>query len=273
LIGFFLLACGNEIQSVNSKTDNASYNPPSPSNVVSEGNEVKSDEAVRLNVGDREVQALITKGKPSNLVYFNMHDDEKTAANVARAFVKIEGGTFVELRHSGERLITFGLNGKSYKFDPNRIFTDAGIPKTLKLYGQTSPEAEKEVARFAKELIERFLDKAGVIVAMHNNTDGGFSAASYAKGGEYEKDTAEVFINPNNDLDDFFLVTENDFFGAIKTKDFNVVLQNNASVTDDGSLSVYCGRKGIKYVNVEAQHGHFDEQTRMLKELLPIISK
>jgi hypothetical protein len=35
-------------------------------------------------------------------------------------------------------------------------------------------------------------------------------------------------------------------------------------MTDDGSLSVYCGKLGIPYVNVEAQHGHLVRQLKML---------
>ena len=38
-------------------------------------------------------------------------------------------------------------------------------------------------------------------------------------------------------------------------------------MTDDGSLSVYCGMKKIPYINVEAQRGHLQEQIAMLKEL------
>jgi D-alanyl-D-alanine dipeptidase len=52
----------------------------------------------------------------------------------------------------------------------------------------------------------------------------------------------------------------------------NVVLQDNRQVTDDGSLSVYCGKWGIPYVNVEAQHEHLEQQLQMLKVLLRIIA-
>ena len=51
------------------------------------------------------------------------------------------------------------------------------------------------------------------------------------------------------------------------------VLQNNNSMTDDGSLSVLAGRLKIPYVNVEAQHGHLEMQVEMLFELAKIVSE
>ena len=57
-------------------------------------------------------------------------------------------------------------------------------------------------------------------------------------------------------------------YGLFTPTGFNVVLQNNANVTDDGSLSVYCGQREIEYVNVEAQHGHRGANRKMLKRML-----
>jgi len=71
----------------------------------------------------------------------------------------------------------------------------------------------------------------------------------------------------------FFYVTERKHFDGLKAKGYNVVLQNNDAVTDDGSLSVYCGRQKITYINVEAEHGHKIEQERMLTDLLDLLGK
>jgi hypothetical protein len=230
-------------------------------------------ESIPLKVGDRVVRALVYKGQPSKMLLFNMHDDENTAVEAARTFVKINGGTLVELTHTGERLISFDLNEKSYKIDPNRIFTPDGISKTLVQYGGTSPEAEAEVARFAQELVTKFITGREVVVALHNNGNNAYSAASYSKGGEYEKDAAEVYIDSKRDPDDFFYVTERKHFDGLKAKGYNVVLQNNDTVVDDGSLSVFCGRQKITYINVEAEHGHRVEQERMLTDLLDVLRK
>jgi hypothetical protein len=49
-----------------------------------------------------------------------------------------------------------------------------------------------------------------------------------------------------------------------------VVLQHHRP-QDDGSLSVYAAKKKIPYINIEALHGHLDEQIRMLETLKDII--
>jgi len=61
-------------------------------------------------------------------------------------------------------------------------------------------------------------------------------------------------MNPAADPDDFNFVTDDRFFRAFKVQGFNDILQDNRIRRDDGSLSVFSGRKGIPYINVEAQN-------------------
>ena len=100
------------------------------------------------------------------------------------------------------------------------------------------------------------------MIALHNSSEGQYSALSYEKGAIYASDAADVFIADGTDPDDFFFVTETAVFDAIRGRGYNVVLQDNRRVSDDGSLSVYCGRAGVRYINVEAQHGHLEQQRR-----------
>jgi hypothetical protein len=58
------------------------------------------------------------------------------------------------------------------------------------------------------------------------------------------------------DEDDFIYTTSVYFFRKLKDAGLNVVLQNNDSIGDDGSLSVLCGKTGRSYINIEAEHGH-----------------
>ena len=51
-----------------------------------------------------------------------------------------------------------------------------------------------------------------------------------------------------------------------------MLLQNNARVTADGSLSVYAGIKGIDYINIETEHGKKDQQKWMLTAVAEYIS-
>ena len=127
-------------------------------------------------------------------------------------------------------------------------------------------EAEHAVDRFARELLSIYaIDRADVVIALHNNTEENYSALSYQKGGVYADDAEEVFIKHGSDPDDFFFVTERAVFDALRRRAYNVVLQDNRRATDDGSLSVYCGRAGVRYINVEAQDGHLDQQVAMLR--------
>jgi hypothetical protein len=245
----------------------------SASELVAGAHAVATTETTTLEVGQTPVRILATRGTHPGALLVNLHDNENTSVEAAKSFVLKRGGTVVELRHSGRRLITFELSGKSYTFDPNRIFTKVGIAKTLAKYGRSSSHAEAEVERFAKSLVGKWLSGHETIVAMHNNTNGGLSVLSYEKGGEYATDAAKVYANPSHDADDFFYVTEEKLFNAIMAKGFNVVLQNNASVTDDGSLSVFCGQGKIRYINVEAQHGHRAEQSRMLEALRGVLGE
>jgi hypothetical protein len=100
-----------------------------------------------------------------------------------------------------------------------------------------------------------------------------YSALSYAGGGSLARDAEDVFIHDGSDPDDFFFVTERVVFDALKRRGYNTVLQGNRRVTDDGSLSVYCGKANVLYVNVEAEQGKLKEQTRMILDLNTILEE
>ena len=221
-------------------------------------------EVIPFKIGATSVSASLYIREKTGIVYFNMHDNENTCVEAAKSIVDAHGGYFIELKAQGKRLITFELKGRKYIFDPNRIFTSKGTTKTLRKYGKYSKDAYDEIRSFVKTLSGYvFVDGCKVMVAVHNNTDKRYSLKGYMKGGSYARDASRVYFNPNMDLDDFFFVTDDRYFNYFKKRELNVVLQNNKTVTDDGSLSVYCGRHGIPYINVEAQHGHLKEQLEM----------
>ena len=56
-------------------------------------------------------------------------------------------------------------------------------------------------------------------------------------------------------------------------KGYNSIWQDNVHVRKDGSLSVYCGEKGKRYINIETEHGKFDQYAEMLGKLLAILSE
>ena len=63
----------------------------------------------------------------------------------------------------------------------------------------------------------------------------------------------------------FSLLTIKADFDFFRSKNFNVVLQNE-NAGDDGSLSVFCQKNQIPYINIEAQNGHKEKQMQMIKE-------
>lgn len=212
-----------------------------------------------FDLGSREVAvANYVKGK--GLSFINLHDDENTSVLAAVSVIDSLGGQLIQLKHSGERNVEFRLNGKNYEFDPNRMFTDAGAKASLEKFGRYSKDAHSKIRSFASFIVLNIT--SDIIFTLHNNTDNNYSAASYLD--EYKNDAADVYLHPNKDPDDFYFVTERLFFDELKSRGYNVVLQNNRTMTDDGSLSVLAGRRDIPYINIETQHGHLAEQIDML---------
>ena len=210
----------------------------------------------------------IHAGSPGR-TFVALHDNENEAAMSARAFVDAHGGRLVEVQAQGTRHIALRRDGRRITFDPNRVFTDAGRRRTLVEQGAAVDLAAIAAARsFAMAVLHAIdLDTTPLLVAVHNNTDAAYSAASYAAGAALAGDAAAVHLPPGADPDDFFLVTTRALFDALRPTGYPVVLQDNARAADDGSLSILCGRRGIGYVNVEAQHGHADVQHAMLDAL------
>jgi hypothetical protein len=203
-------------------------------------------------------------GSGSEVVFINVHANETTSVAAAGEYLKDKSGLLVALMHDTTRLITFYHTNRLIQFDPNRIFSKRGRLANLKLLNRNLPvSAEKLLARFAGSLTETF-QHAKIIIAMHNNTDGKPLSVKSFK---------QVYINPEMDSDDFILTTEKTIFNELKKKRINAVLQTQKTSIDDGSLSIYCDKKKIPYVNIEAQQGHIDEQVMMLNALTSIIEK
>jgi len=222
-------------------------------------------------IGEGRVLVREHRCGKGGLTIFNMHDDEDTAVDASLKVIRQNGGRLVELSHSGERLVSFNLGNETFRFDPNRIFTSEGLKATLERYGRYTRPAFDQVASFASALLEDYrLMEGELIITAHNNGASSYSASSYLPGAQYENDAGKVYIEEGSDPDDFFFVTVESAFEDLKGAGFNVVLQDNRTVSDDGSLSVLAGRRGIPYINCEAEHGHLEEQVDMLEFLWEI---
>jgi len=131
--------------------------------------------------------------------------------------------------------------------------------------GVTDSAALAEMQRFA-DLVLASLEGFEIVVALHNDSDGGWSVDSYLD----EPDSASaVYVAMDTDTDDFFIVTQRADYDAITALQMSCVLQNNGASPDDGSLSDYFRSSPVRYINCEAEDGEAERQGRMLEGLIP----
>jgi hypothetical protein len=143
------------------------------------------------------------------------------------------------------------------------------VPLPPVTFDKTDTMVFNMVRAFATDLLSVMaLDSQTLVIALHNNTNNGYSLESYLTDNIYEAEASATYRGLHPDTDDFYFVTERWIFEALQPNHYHIILQDNQNMTDDGSLSVYCGQHGIHYVNVEAQHKHEKEQVEMLQVLL-----
>jgi len=217
-------------------------------------------------LGETAIDARVKQHGQHAPTMVNVHDDENTSVRAGTVVIRESGGRLVELAHGGNRLITFKLQDDTYRFDPNRIYTEDGIRSTLTRQGNYSEAAHAVVRKFASQFIETFaLNHEPAIIALHNTGNGGLSINSYQPNRELNRAAAGVHESKSRSPGDFFYVTDERLFQWLKARDFNVMLQDNANVPDDGSMSVYFARQGIPYLNIEANVNHLTEQIEMVR--------
>ena len=196
----------------------------------------------------------------------NVHENEQTAiAVMVQGNYKLKL-PIVFLHQNKQRRIAFAANDTLYSIDPNRIYTDTGRVRTLKdsmYYSSFGLSQTKKLA----DLVLTELNGKEWLITLHNNTDSNYSILSYTEDGGEAKNTGELFINTTEDPDDFVYTTDKTLFEFLKSKKVNVILQSKDTFVDDGSLSIYCGINGIRYANIETEHGHLSKQIELLNLL------
>ncbi len=210
----------------------------------------------------------------SAVVWVHVHENETTAWQVAQQVLAAHPtGCLYGLQHGGSRNVVVNRGGERYQFDPNRMFTASGRQHNIVVFHGDAMQIRNQVAMAADDFFQRYLAQAKLIVAVHNNRIGGLNIHNYAVGGSLAANVAEVNINPIADADDFFYVTSAKTYAFLAARGFNVVLQNAATVVDDGSLSVRAAHERIEYINAEAGMGHWAAQTDMLKAVAAYIQQ
>ncbi len=226
---------------------------------------------IPFELGDTIIEIVEHWGNArEHIIFLNVHEDETTSIQTLVAFSEKDSIDYFYLHHQETRRVTFKLKGKKYSVDPNRIFTKKGRKKSLKEGGKYSRKANRKVKGLALQVLGR-LPKGYTVVALHNNTDVEYSIKSYATGGDEAQNTKSLYINEEMDPDDFVYTTDEYYFEALKAKQINVILQDNVAFVNDGSLSVYCGKKNIPYLNIETQKGHFNAQMDLMELVVQLI--
>lgn len=249
-----------------------------------------------LLLGLDTVQLIIYEQRGGDQVFIHVHENETASLQAGLQALSMFGGKLVTLAHSFDgtknRNVTFRQGKTKYAFDPNRIFTPdrsvlSGSITATEGKGKVDEQVVSTVDRLASAIWQQ-LEGYPLIVALHNNKNmpasfktrwlfwhhlepESYSITSYVKKFDQSSDSgkscSDIYINPSINNSEFFIVTQKPDFDMLLRLRYNVVLQNQNPV-DDGSLSVFAAKKGIRYINAEAKHGRVSEQSAMLKLLL-----
>lgn len=201
----------------------------------------------------------ISRG-PEGRHYLWIHGNERTAREVLMAHMDTRQSGRAFLVESTERNVALAGGGK---IDPNRMWSREGAGRSLRSLnkGWTDAQVKNALDRLDRArpgFLRRLLPAPGeVIVALHNNGPG------YSMKDELEISDA-VALNDKDHPDEFMLCVQKVDFQVLSGGPFNVLLQNTAPKDDDGSLSRLCTKRGVRYVNIEAELGNAEAQRRML---------
>ena len=228
-------------------------------------------------------------------VYFLApHQNERVINRYLRKKVKREGGKFLVIRQSGRRHLFLKFDEGVFEVDPNRIFTPRGARASLLL---ENPDLDAESELFQRVhlraigvglfIIQQMggLAPGSTVVAIHNNTDGYDDDGQGGKGTisihRYQKlmERGAAFIKDmhlgRGDEDDLFFITSPDDFAAMKAAGWHVILQHpqvaDLEDEDDGSLSVLAEKRGLRYINIEAQRKWFANHRRVQRRMTDFV--
>jgi len=230
-----------------------------------------SKETRTLHLGEEKVWVDIYKKPGTDIILLNLHDNENTAPQAGKIFLEKHGGRLIELRHGRGREVVVRLKGKLHRFDPNRMFSTAGLRKSLKYFRNNRDDVFAIAAGFRDSLIDIMAVRPGMLViSLHNNTPDKMSIKDFAPEEWYGQDIREIFINPERDPDNFFVVTKMHHFTALELRGYNVALKAHNPV-DRGMVIDYIDHLGAVCVTIETEQDKLAVQEEMLEVLWRII--
>ena len=150
-------------------------------------------------------------------VFLNLHENEQTSVGPVRNVLRANPGRLVCMRSRGRRNVVFWQRLIPHVFDPNRIFTDAGLRETLSDYSSLTASALAALQLLRGEVLTLLrLPHGQPVVALHNNDGIGYSVVEYLAGGRHTDDAAAVAAPAMQRPEDFFLVTDPRWFARLE---------------------------------------------------------
>ncbi|MDX2136431.1 MAG: hypothetical protein SFV52_16720 [Saprospiraceae bacterium] len=216
-----------------------------------------------VDLGELQCRLLLKTTDQAIATLVALHPNEKTCTEVMDELPRDVRFNLAGVEQEEKRLLKFRRFNQDLWFDPNRIFTNTGLRKNLQFHNNSATaDLEQDIQSFSDTLISfiQASQTSPYIVAVHNNSDENFSILSY----QDTTEAVDVFINPEEDVDNFILVTQPQDFAFFKRHNINTALLANSLYEDDGSLSVYCLQNGFPYINIEVEHGNKQKQIQLL---------
>jgi hypothetical protein len=235
----------------------------------------QKEDTITLNNGLCNLTIFHHSGSDSlsRISVLNLHENEHTSIEAFLGLDQSKNFPFTFLHQYGRRNIAYCKDDlDTIYFDPNRIFSPAGITNTLVTNSRFDSGAFFAAQHLGHLLIDK-IQTSKFILALHNNSPGNYSVNSYKRNAEYANDAEKVYTNPTMDADDFVYTNDETIFKWFKKNRANIVLQNNDHVTDDGSLSVFFRDRKAIYINIEAEHGHLAEQQKLILLFLAFLKQ
>ena len=85
-----------------------------------------------FSLGNKKCELIQTIVKPGAITFIALHDDENTAVEAFHNWTAELNINLLELHQSGDRYLQYQIGNIPYAFDPNQMFTEAGIEKSIK---------------------------------------------------------------------------------------------------------------------------------------------
>ncbi|MFP5288561.1 MAG: hypothetical protein ACLGI9_22690, partial [Thermoanaerobaculia bacterium] len=129
-----------------------------------------ASENIPLRLGETGIAFAVHSTDRREPAFLVLHENERTVVEAGLEAIRARGGRLVQVQAQGGRLVEIELDGATWRFDPNRVFTEAGAEATLQRHNGSAPASVlAEVRRFAEAVLEIYgAGSLPVLITLHN---------------------------------------------------------------------------------------------------------